>query len=634
MHHAFLSRRNWLLLLAALAVATLCSFSLPLRGEAQSAADEPWHPVAAAYLRAIFYANLVPQINWDLISAEYENPISEEGYQNRSVLDLMGEADAATGSAFAPAIRQAIADKDRQALYRSSTRALSNMIRDDFATAESKLAEPGAALADVQEAMRYYRAFHDHFMEQADPVGVLTLDEAWQEMESSVGSSSAAADAQRFAKARAAIQTYLAANYEVETFSQRRQLAPIPERVGDAEVTAWLPPGSHIDEQDPLPLLRLNFESKGFDERDIPLVAYGDMLFDSPQIFGEPARTLGVACSSCHNRSDINKDFFIPGVSPHSGAADVDGGFFNPFFNDQRDDPLDIPSMRGIRFTAPYGRDGRFGSLREFTRNVIVNEFGGAEPTPFMLDALVAYMFEFDWQPNSMLKRDGTLNATAPEAAQRGEFLFNKPFAAMGGQSCSGCHLPGSNFIDGERHDIGSDPSSEPFALDAFFDTPTLLNTMYSAPYFHDGSLETLADVVAWFDSTYELNLTASEQADLTAYLEAVGASDTPYTDFDDENTEFMLAWNELNTFCSTLGSKLIPQQDAYHALLLLDTVTPDLRADASELQDPSLAPLVYEVADKLDEVKAAIQDGDWEKAMAMYNEYYALFEKNGPQLK
>jgi hypothetical protein len=243
-------------------------------------------------------------------------------------------------------------------------------------------------------------------------------------------------------------------------------------------------------------------------------------------------------------------------------------------------------------------------------------------------------MFEFDWQPNSMLKRDGTLTATAPQAAQRGEFLFNKPFAAMGGKSCSSCHLPGSNFIDGEHHDIGSDPSSEPFALDGFFDTPTLLNTVYSAPYFHDGSLATLADVVAWFNSSYELNLTAAEQADLTAYLEAVGSADTPYTSFDDENTEFMLAWSELNTFCSTLGSKLIPQQDAYHALLLLDTVTPDLRADASELKDPSLAPLVYEVADKLDEVKAAIQDGEWEKAMAMYNEYYALFEDYGPQLK
>ena len=171
----------------------------------------------------------------------------------------------------------------------------------------------------------------------------------------------------------------------------------------------------------PLPLLALNFEERGFEETNLPLVAYGDMLFDSPAIFGEPARSMGIACSTCHNRSDINKDFFIPGVSHQPGAADVDGGFFNPIFNDQRGDSLDIPSLRGIRFTGPYGRDGRFGSLRNFTRNVIVNEFAGEEPTPFMLDALVTYMLEFDWQPNSLLNKDGTLNENAPAAALRGE---------------------------------------------------------------------------------------------------------------------------------------------------------------------------------------------------------------------
>ena len=143
----------------------------------------------------------------------------------------------------------------------------------------------------------------------------------------------------------------------------------------------WLPPGSNIGEQQPLPRLFLNFEEQGIDEADLPMIAYGDMLFDSPAIFGEPARSLGIACSTCHNRSDINRDFVIPGVSHQAGSVDVDGGFFNPLFNDHRDDSLDIPSLRGLRFTGPYGRDGRFASLRDFTRNVIVNEFAGAEPT-------------------------------------------------------------------------------------------------------------------------------------------------------------------------------------------------------------------------------------------------------------
>ena len=224
-----------------------------------------------------------------------------------------------------------------------------------------------------------------------------------------------------------------------------------------------------------MPLLALNFEERGIAETDLPLVAYGDMLFDSPVIFGEPARSMGIACSTCHNRSDINKDFFIPGVSHQPGAADVDGSFFNPIFNDRRRDSLDIPSLRGIRFTGPYGRDGRFGSLREFTRNVIVNEFAGEEPTPFMLDALVIYMLEFDWQPNSLLNKDGTLNENASAAALRGEILFNTPYEGMGGQSCQTCHIGSANFIDRLPHDIGSGNPSSEFARDSAFDTPTLI---------------------------------------------------------------------------------------------------------------------------------------------------------------
>ena len=65
----------------------------------------------------------------------------------------------------------------------------------------------------------------------------------------------------------------------------------------------------------------------------MPLVAYGDMLFDSPQIFGGPARDLGISCSTCHNRSDVDRDFFIPGFSSRAGGMNVDGSFFNPMLN-------------------------------------------------------------------------------------------------------------------------------------------------------------------------------------------------------------------------------------------------------------------------------------------------------------
>lgn len=587
--------------------------------------ESSWHPVVAAYLRALFYVNLGPQINWQLIDQEYTTPVTDVGYDNQTVLQLLAPADSSNGLANVEAIRQAIADQDRQALYTASTRATSHMIRYYIDKAEASLAQPGVSMPYILEAQHFYRAFQN-FIEQADPMAAQQLKRAWHDMTSAVDSASA--DLQKFATTRAVIEEYLHTNYEAGAFSAREQLLPLPETASKVDLAPWLPPGSILDDQDPLPRLRLNFEVRNFDESDIPLVAYGDMLFDSPQIFGEPARGLGVACSTCHNRSDINNRFFIPGVSHQPGAADVDGAFFNPFFNDQRSDSLDTPSLRGLRFTAPYGRDGRFESLREFARNVIVNEFGGSEPTPFMLDALVAYMFEFDWQPNSLLNKDGTLNENTSEAARRGELLFNTPFATMGGRACSSCHLPSSNFLDRQRHDIGSDHSSEPFALDGFFDTPTLLNSVYTAPYFHDGALATLGEVVKWFDESYTLGLSDTDQTDLTEYLIAVGSADTPYELFDENNTPFMLDWTELTTFCTTLGSKLIPQHDAYHAILLLDTVTPDLRATANELDDPSQSSLVMEVADKLDEVRAAIQAGNWEKSATLYHEYETMVEE------
>ena len=191
---------------------------------------------------------------------------------------------------------------------------------------------------------------------------------------------------------------------------------------------------------------------------------------------------MDIACSTCHNRSDINNSFFIPGVSHQPGAADVDGAFFNPNFNDIRSDSLDIPTLRGLRLTGPYGRDGRFASLREFTRNVIVNEFGGDEPTPFMLDALVAYQLEFDWQPNSQLNPDGTLNNNASNAALRGEVLFNTPYKGMGNRACSTCHIPSANFIDRLPHDIGTGTRSSEFARDS---STALKGNVTSSPASH-----------------------------------------------------------------------------------------------------------------------------------------------------
>jgi mono/diheme cytochrome c family protein len=625
-----------------MALILFLALLLPLSGSAHIVVEEPWHPVPAAYLRSLFYASLKP-IDWRRIAAEYERPIADSGYHGKSVYDLLGPVGKMTGVDHVAAIKAAIAQRDPQALYAASTRAVSGMSRYYVAAGEAKLSHSGASLADVRDAQRIYRAFGQHFIAQADPEASRRLGRAWLDMSSSVGSAGVfgiggkTPDPEMFARSRKAIEGYLIANYEVGRFTGRARLGPIPETLlvngKAAGVGPWLPPGTNFNDPDPLPRLVLNFEARGVDEKDLFLVAYGDMLFDSPEIFGEPARSLGLTCSRCHPRSDINPAFVIPGISPKPGAVDVDGHFFNPRFNDMRDDPLDIPTLRGIRFTAPYGRDGRFASLRDFGRNVIVNEFNGQEPTPLMLDALVTYMLEFDWLPSPTLNPDGTLNDKASQAAQRGQVLFNAPYQGMGGRSCATCHVPSANFLDGLRHDIGSGDPASPNARDSFFDTPTLINVRHTAPYFHDGSLETLADVVAWFDTRFTLGLSKQKKADLTAYLEAVGTGEEPFEVFTKNHTRFRLDWEELTTFISTLDT-LIPAQDAFHADLLIRTVASDMRVDASGLKDRSQAPLVYAVADQLEKIRDAIQAGDWAQAHKLWQEYKRLEAKTDPQLR
>ena len=610
----------------ALLVAVISGAALvPGAASATLAKEAPWLPEAAAYRLTLFLGNLAP-VPWDEIERAWSEPYRGSGFTAGAIERLHKLSALNT----APLL-DAVARRDRQAVFAEATRLLALRV-DEVLDAALAAESPATARQAIDSARELYRAFADH-IGAADPDAARRIGLAWLELATNSGSAGVLGtgatppDRDAMVEARRVVSDYLAANYLVDDFAPRATLSAVPEtlvlsgRVVHAPPS--LPPGSDIFDQDPLPRLVLNFEEQGIDETDLPLVAYGDMLFDSAQLFGDPARALGIACSTCHNRSDVNQRLFIPGASHQPGAVDVDGAFFNSLFNDRRRDPIDIPSLRGLRFTGPYGRDGRFASLRDFTRNVIVNEFGGAEPTPFMLDALVAYLLEFDFLPNAMLTPDGRLTEAAPEAARRGEAIFNRPFGGLGGQSCASCHVADASFLDGRAHDIGSVAPAYAGARDGALDTPTLLGAVYTAPYFHDGALPTLAAVVDWFDETKALGLDETERADLTAYLETVGAADEPYETFDEKNTPFRLAFEELTTFASTLDT-LLPRRDAEHILLLTDTVAADLAADASTMSNLAARPEVHALAERLSEVGAAVRAGDWTAAAAGWGQFKA----------
>jgi cytochrome c peroxidase len=66
---------------------------------------------------------------------------------------------------------------------------------------------------------------------------------------------------------------------------------------------------------------------------------------------------------------------------------------------------------------------------------------------------------------------------------------------------------PGRALITGRWKDVGR------------FKGPILRGLAGRAPYFHNGSAATLADVVNFYDTRFELTLSDQQKADLIAFL-------------------------------------------------------------------------------------------------------------------
>lgn len=121
------------------------------------------------------------------------------------------------------------------------------------------------------------------------------------------------------------------------------------------------------------------------------------------------------------------------------------------------------------------------------------------------------------------------------ESARRGRELF------FGKAKCTACHA-GANFTDELYHNLGVGMAADEPDLGRFtqtmqekdkgaFKTPTIRNVSLTAPYMHDGSQQTLLEVVQWYDQgghpnpylserIQKLMLSAEEKADLVAFME------------------------------------------------------------------------------------------------------------------
>lgn len=262
-------------------------------------------------------------------------------------------------------------------------------------------------------------------------------------------------------------------------------------------------------------------------QRDSDLLL-GDLLFHSPRTLGPRAMALGISCDTCHPNGATHRELSISGLTDRPGSVDLSSHFFRRGADNGVSDPVNVPSLRGVRFSAPYGRDGRTASLGEFTRSVVEREFAGASLGEEALASLVDYLLELDFLPNRNLDQRNQLTARASEAARRGALVFEQPRPGFAGRSCASCHPRSTFFRDGAVHRLGTGSPPSPHAVDGGYETPSLLGLAETAPYFHDGRFASIEAVISWFDESFSLALSQEEQADLGAYVEAVGAVDRP----------------------------------------------------------------------------------------------------------
>lgn len=269
----------------------------------------------------------------------------------------------------------------------------------------------------------------------------------------------------------------------------------------------------------------------------------GKKLFYDPIL----SKDGSISCASCHDPSLA----FSDNVSVSIGAGGLLG-------------TRNSPSLGNVAFHPYYTREGGLPTLEmqilvpiqehnEFNNNIVLIADTLATNPTYVHMAKVAYnrkpdafvitralsQFErsmISGQSAYDLEYNYSIQGSMSQSALRGEVLFDSDRT-----SCSSCHS-GFNFTnysfqnnglydeypDNGRERLTQDPNDK-----ALFKVPSLRNTQLTGPYMHDGSIETLTEVIEHYNNggsnhinkntlIKPLNFSENEKADLLAFLESL----------------------------------------------------------------------------------------------------------------
>jgi mono/diheme cytochrome c family protein len=265
---------------------------------------------------------------------------------------------------------------------------------------------------------------------------------------------------------------------------------------------------------------------------------------------GHVAR-IGVTCALCHSTVD---NALLPGIGHRldgwpNRTLDVGAiialspaltaeqravykswgkGRYDPRFNfDGKSTPLVLPPAYGLADVKNETYTGD-APISYWNAYVAVTQMGGqgnfSDPrlgievhhTPDLVTSKLPALRAYQHSLKAPALVGGGPDA---QAVGRGQALF--------ASHCQGCHV-GANGTDnnsGVLHapaETGMDGAYAARTVNKAYRTTPLRGLRHHAPYFHDGSAATLADVVEHYDRVRRLQLTARDKRDLADYLKTL----------------------------------------------------------------------------------------------------------------
>ena len=260
---------------------------------------------------------------------------------------------------------------------------------------------------------------------------------------------------------------------------------------------------------------------------------------------------LGITCALCHSTVDNsfskgigrrkdgwpNRDLNVgaiialsPAITPAQKAVygSWGPGKYDPRFNiDGKSTPLVLPPAYGLAHVAneTYTAEGPISYWNAYVAVTQMHGHGNfSDPrlaidirqTPDLVGPKLASLRVYQHSIEAPAPPAGSFDSNA---SVRGRIVFN--------QNCITCHV-GANNTDnnsGVLHtpsEMGQDAAYALRTANRAYRTTPLRGLWQHAPYFHDGSAATLADVVTHYNNFRRLNLSVAQQRDLVQYLKSL----------------------------------------------------------------------------------------------------------------